>query len=512
MPLSKVAHRRREKLRRDFLLCLRVLSGISATLWVCQSAAPAVIEGVVAEARTGRPLARARVLLESAGGGAQRVLTDRHGRFLFSDLPAGVYYLAASKPGFAATRLGQRRWNGPGTPIVLEPRGRFVAELRLPRLGVITGEITDENGVGLPDQQVLVYRRGPPLELVAQGRTDDRGAYRVAGLEPGFYHVRTAPVQLEDGADLMPTYFPQSASPDQAVAVEVHLDSETASVNITPLAGKLFRITGTASWLGVRTVALYSDWGRREASLDANGRFVFDQLPPGSYELLAESSETGRHLVAYRALWLSGDIENLHLEPNPAPTVSSVCEDAAGRRLDPAQVLVFLRRKQPPEEAGPRRLVCNSRESLTPGIWEMAVLTPPELYAATVSAERGKLDGNRFSLALAQPLVLRIVLSDAPAALRGRVTTADGRPVAGAMVLLQALDPSVGYRATGKTAVRTDRDGDYLLHGLPPGTYRVLASLEFRTPEEADWETTPSQIVELRESDKVVLDLKLSGN
>lgn len=452
------------------------------------------------------------MLLELADGGAQRMLTDRHGRFLFSDLPAGVYYLAASKPGFAATRLGQRRWNGPGTPIVLEQRSRFVAELRLPRLGVITGEITDENGLGLPDQQVLVYRRGPPLELVAQGRTDDRGAYRVAGLEPGFYHVRTAPVQLEDGADLLPTYFPQTASPEKSVPVEVRLDSETTSVNITPLAGKLFRITGTASWPGVRTIALYSDLGRREASLDGNGRFVFDQLPPGSYEILAESSESGRPLVAYQALWLSGDIENLHLEPNPAPTVSLACEDAAGRRLDPAQVMVFLRRKQPPEEAAPRRLVCNSRESLTPGAWEMAVLTPPELYAAAISAERGKLEGNRFSVALAQPLSLRIALSDAPAALRGKVTTADGRPVAGAMVLVQALDPSVGFRAAGKTAARTDPEGNYLLSGLPPGTYRVLASLEFRTSEEADWETVPAQLIELRKSEKRQLDLKLSGN
>lgn len=502
---------RRIKRRRGGSLCSSFLSGASALFLVCPAAAAAVIEGVVAEARTGRPLARARVLLESAAGGAQRTLADRDGRFLFSDLPAGVYFLTASKPGFAATRLGQRRWNGPGTPIVLEERGRFVAELRLPRLGVITGEIADENGVGLPDQQVLVYRRGPPLELVAQGRTDDRGVYRVAGLEPGLYHVRTAPVQLEDGTDLLPTYFPQTASPEESVAVEVRLDVETPSVNITPLRGKLFRITG-ASWPGVRSVALYSDLGRRDASLNGNGSFLFDQLPPGSYELLAESSEGGRHLVAYRSFWLSGDVEGLHLEPNPAPTVSVFCEDPGGRRLETAQVMVFVRRRRPPEEPGARRVLCDGRETLTPGLWEMAILTPPEVYAAKVSAERGKLEGSRFSLAPAQPLLLRIVLSSAPAALRGRVTTADGRPVAGAMVLLQPVDPSVAYRAAGKNAARTDADGNYLIAGLPPGTYRVMASLEFRTAEEANWETASSQTVELHESDKVVLDLKLPGH
>jgi len=64
----------------------------------------------------------------------------------------------------------------------------------------------------------------------------------------------------------------------------------------------------------------------------------------------------------------------------------------------------------------------------------------------------------------------------------------------------------------GRNSARTDMEGNYRLDGLPPGTYQVLASLEYRTPEEADWETLPSQTVTLRESDRVVLDLKLSGN
>jgi protocatechuate 3,4-dioxygenase beta subunit len=497
-----------ENLHRD---CSQYWRGLSLALVACGPAVAAVIEGVVVEGRLGRPLARTQVVLEAAAG-AQRTVTDHLGRFTFPDLPAGVYYLSASRPGFATTRLGQRRWNGPGTPIVLEPDSRFVAELRLAKLGVISGEVTDENGVGLPDQQVLVYRRGPPLELVGQGRTDDRGVYRVAGLEPGFYHVRTAPIQLEDGTDLLPTYFPRTASPEESVAVEVRLDSETSSVNITPLAGKLFRVTGTVGWPGVRSVALYSDLGRRDAGVDANGGFVFDQLPPGNYELLAASAEGGRHLVAYRIFWLSGDIEGMHLEPAPAPTVSVLCEDRRGRRVDVGQVMLFLRRKQPPSDGGAHRLTCQAREALTPGIWESAVLTPPEQYVAEMAGERGKLEHGQFPLAAGQSLALRVVLADTPAALRGTVVSKEGRPVAGATVLLKPLESDGGWRVRGRNSARTDMEGNYRLDGLPPGTYQVLASLEYRTPEEADWETLPSQTVTLRESDRVVLDLKLSGN
>jgi protocatechuate 3,4-dioxygenase beta subunit len=497
-----------ENLRPDFL---RYWRGLSLALAACGSTAAAVIEGVVVEARLGRPLARTQVVLEGSAG-VQRSLTDRLGRFLFADLPAGVYYLSASRPGFATTRLGQRRWNGPGTPVVLERDGRFLAELRLPKLGAISGEITDENGVGLPDQQVLVYRRGPPLELVAHGRTDDRGLYRVAGLEPGFYYVRTAPVHLEDGTDLLPTYFPQTASPEESVAVEVRLDSETSSVNITPLVGKLFRLTGTVGWPEVRSVALYSDLGRRDASVDASGGFVFDELPPGNYELLAVSAEGGRYLVAYRTFWLSGDVEGVHLAPSPAPTVSVLCEDQNGRRLNQGQVMLFLRRKQPPSDRDARRLTCQGKEPLTPGIWESAVLTPPEIYVAEIAGEQGKLEQGQFSLAPAQALVLRVVVSEAPATLRGTVVTKEGRPVAGATVLLRPLASAGAWRVHGKSSARTDVEGKYRFEGLPPGAYQVLASLEFRTTEEADWETAPSETVTLRESDHVVLDLKLSGN
>ncbi len=497
-----------ENLRRDFL---RYWRGLSLALAACATAFAAVIEGVAVEAQFGRPLARTQVVLEG-GAGAQRFLTDGLGRFIFTDLPAGVYYLSASRPGFATTRFGQRRWNGPGTPIVLERDSRFVAELRLPKLGAITGEVTDENGVGLPNQQVLVYRRGPPLELVAHGRTDDRGVYRVAGLEPGFYYVRTAPIRLEDGTDLLPTYFPQTASPAESVAVEVRLDSETSSVNITPLAGKLFRLTGTVGWPEVRSVALYSDLGRRDAGVDARGGFVFDELPPGNYELLAVSAEGGRHLVAYRTFWLSGDVEGVHLAPSPAPAVSVLCEDQNGRGLSQGQVILFLRRKQPPSDGEARRLACQGKEPLTPGIWESAVVTPPEVYVAEIAGEQGRLEQGRFSLAPAQSLVLRVVLSEAPATLQGTVVTKEGRPVAGATVLLKPLAADGAWRMYGKSSARTDVEGNYRIDGLPPGAYQVLASLEFRTPEEADWETVPSETVTLRESDRAVLDLKLSGN
>jgi len=41
-----------------------------------------------------------------------RVMADQEGRFFFSDLPAGDYYLVATKDGYAGGVFGQRRPNG----------------------------------------------------------------------------------------------------------------------------------------------------------------------------------------------------------------------------------------------------------------------------------------------------------------------------------------------------------------------------------------------------------------
>ena len=64
----------------------------------------AAIRGTVVENQTGRPLARALVVLEPVSGVAQRTAstrTNQFGTFEFSGLPGGAYLMAVSRPGFA---------------------------------------------------------------------------------------------------------------------------------------------------------------------------------------------------------------------------------------------------------------------------------------------------------------------------------------------------------------------------------------------------------------------------
>ena len=141
------------------------------------------------EAALAVELDRPRQALEEAG--------DVGFRFAFLDLPAsGTYFLTAMKSGYLDGGYGQIDPRGPGAPLSVR-EGQWLRDLRvtISPPGSISGTVLDERGepiVGahvrvLP--QVLISGRTQWL-AGAVARTDDRGAYRIAGLGPGRYVVR----------------------------------------------------------------------------------------------------------------------------------------------------------------------------------------------------------------------------------------------------------------------------------------------------------------------------------
>jgi len=169
----------------------------------------------VIDAGTGRPVPGALVRLlggtdrpiaaaappESLGRGAAppaipAVLTNRDGRFLFRNLPAGSYSASVSIPGYTPGAFGRRRLDGPGRPIVIGENDRVLdATVRVWKMAAITGTVTDEHGEPAIGIEVIAFRRvvaGGRRRLVTsglRGQTDDRGIFRIASLTPGDYIV-----------------------------------------------------------------------------------------------------------------------------------------------------------------------------------------------------------------------------------------------------------------------------------------------------------------------------------
>ena len=440
-----------------------VLLAASATL----ALHAAGIRGVVVEDATGHPVARALVVAQPIAGtsaATRSARSNRNGQFDLAALPQGAYLVLASRRGFAPVQYGQKQWKGSGVPVAVEESGDTSIEIRLQRYGSIAGAVLDENDVGLPDHDVVAYRDSRPPVLAARATSDDRGRYRLWGLDPGSYLVRTVGKEYDQGGYL-PTFARQTMRVDEAMPTEVALDRETDHVDIRPFPGRLFTITGRT--VPLAAVTLLSDVGAQTVSADARGNFRFPPVAPGPYELSARSiaSRAPRQsLAAWQAINVDRDRADYRLSLAPLPVLSVRLEDPQGQPLDPQRVQLLLRRRDL-SGAAPSQTF-RPPAALPPGRYEIALAPSPDYYATGFDGHAPAAGWNQVELA--STTEVRIVLSPHPARLHGAVEDR-GKPVAGVPVYLEAdgLEPRM---------TRTDTAGHYEFYGLAPGRYRVWAS------------------------------------
>ena len=151
------------------------------------------------------------ILVGPAGPGADRVIADSEGRFVFHDLPKASIALSVTASGYAAGNIGQTRPGGPGRPIDLGDGERVTdAKILLWKFGVLTGTVLDDVGDPAIGVSVRAFRKTtsagrPQLAGSNQARTDDRGIFRISQLLPGDYVLAipqtqaTIPAAVMDG-------------------------------------------------------------------------------------------------------------------------------------------------------------------------------------------------------------------------------------------------------------------------------------------------------------------------
>ena len=166
-----------------------------------------MILGQVVTGDAGPPVRRARVnLIGQEIRGQKATMTDDEGRFVFTLLPAGRYTVNASKAGYVNIAYGAKGPGRAGTPIQLADGQKLETKaMSLPKGGVVTGTVLDENGEPSPGTTVRalrqVIRTGEKrLESAGTDTTDDRGQYRIYGLQPGQFVVYAQPRYQGAGA------------------------------------------------------------------------------------------------------------------------------------------------------------------------------------------------------------------------------------------------------------------------------------------------------------------------
>ncbi|MFN7924212.1 MAG: carboxypeptidase-like regulatory domain-containing protein [Bryobacteraceae bacterium] len=490
----------------------------------------AVIQGVVLENQSGYPMARAQVSLDIVNdtgvSQAATQLSGRGGQFSFTAITPGTYILTAVRDGYFPASYGQRKPYGRGTPIVIEKDSNFFTELRLLRMGAITGRILDANRVGLMNVSVVAYPATAPLRPDRTVKSDDRGVYRIWGLRPGKYWVRSITAQPA-GMSLLPTFPPEAIELRDTKILDVRLDSEVPDVNITPLEGRLLTLNGSVtcpSQLPMPVhVTIASDTGRQDANTVCNGGYQFTGLAPGYYEIYAEAgiSRTGSEYSVYTDILVDSDRANGTLELKRTPEVSAeVRLPGSEGLLRNVPVELVLRRADLAGVLGSKTLNVNRGYldfRLDPGNYELHANPPGDYWVVDVRNAFGRSrrrqqqfvrhpDWFDAFVEAAQAVHFQVTLQKGAAKLRG-VVTQEGKPVGGVPVFLWPEKDETRRSARGPRETRTNAKGEYRFESLPPGPYRVLASFDFDEVDQETMDSARAPSVTLKQSDTSELNL-----
>ena len=249
------------------------------------------VTGVVREHRDNRlvPLARATVIARPAGGGSvyASTKTDANGAYSLRNLPSPRIMLAAQRSGFYTHTAGGHD----NRQIILDCSDAADCtgiDFELRKGAVITGRVIDEIGEPLQDVRIRVSapesaERTREMPIIGS-RSDDRGVFRVAALEPGAYllvaeNQRRGPRPSES----------QSTSVELQVDEGELLSGVELVVTDSPFNLKTFSIAGKL--IGVKieegsSISIHSRSRRygSSAAVQQDGSFELSGLPAGEYQ------------------------------------------------------------------------------------------------------------------------------------------------------------------------------------------------------------------------------------
>lgn len=465
-------------------------------------AAPASVTGRVLR-KDGAPLPKATVSLlpEARGAEVRAVRVNSSGVFEFAEVAPGRYRLAAERNGFVRQTYGQRG-GGPGVTLDIQPGQRLTdIELRLERAGVISGNVTDEDGEPVEGVQVFAQR----VRFVAGGfqrinnartaRTDDLGNYRLPSLAPGYYFVRAAG-RAEGSVSIggppaaisyAPTYFPGVPTRDEAQKVQVRAGAESPRIDLRVRTAATYTISGiivdaTAGTSPRRySFGFSSGGGTALRSTDRNdGTFELRGIEPGEYTILGVvNPESGPSRRGYRKVFVSDSDVRVVIEiGRTAELRGRVRRDhqdsisLAGLSLqlaadDESSVSSFTQIK---EDA------TFQAEGVPEGEYRIDLSgRTDDVYLQQITC--GGQDYTNRKIALVADQVVddcEVVLARDGATLNAFVADSE-KPAQGVVVVAVPQSGELRRRARNTVTGQTDVNGFAALRGLIPGEYYVFA-------------------------------------
>jgi carboxypeptidase family protein len=424
---------------------LLILSALTAPAAEAQPAREArrgatgtgVVSGfIVSDEPEPHPVRHARVVC-SAGEltHALTAVSDDSGRFSCAGLPAGRYTIKVTRDGWVTTAYGATNLLQLGTAVPLGDGERAEVVVRMLRGAVITGTLLDESGQAATGATVVALRvsqQNGARRLTAAGVpavADDRGVYRIYGLAPGDYVVAAGPsgtalsvldAQLTTDVDVRHA---QTAAPS-APPPERHV---TFASTYYP---------GTA--IALQAAPLQLGGGEERSEID----FALQLVPTARIEGTLTLPDGG-----------------------PAPVAAQISLVASGASAFPGTSFDGLKTTRPAGDGS------FAFAGIAPGTYTVLarLASPSVLWAATQIAVDGEtISGLTIALQPSLSIAgeLRVDGSGARVPFNFSAVKIRAEPI------LAAGDVSLA-----PSAVTADAKGQFMLAGVPPGRYRLVATL-----------------------------------
>jgi len=471
------------------------------------SASPAyLIAGTVVDAKTGFPLARARVTITEARNeqNVQSFISADDGHFEFHTA-AGKFSLQAAKRDYITSAYNQHEqfWTAIVTGAGLDTENLV---LRVTPSALLTGRVLDENGDPARAATISVYREDrysgvSRIHRIRSTQTDDQGLYEVPRLDAGTYFVSAqaqpwyaihpasagdgtsgSAAQVDTSLDVAypVTYYGDATEAEDATPIPVRGgDRLQADIHLNPLPALhlLFHVQENGA-RGLTVPELerpafdemegVSNRGVQQVS---PGVYEITGVPAGSYMVRMPDAEG--QMQAPMAVNLAGSQELTGSSGSSTGRVTLKVQVAGATGLPP-QVQVGLRNSKGRVNA---TQVSEKGEALfndlIPGKYDVVAGSPNTAYTVdTMTSDAGPIPGRSLNVSSGASLMVSVSLVGGSAKIEGFAKHA-GKPVPGAMIVLVPKNPEANHDRFRRD--QSDLDGSFTLYSVPPGSYTVIA-------------------------------------
>jgi hypothetical protein len=353
-----------------------------------------------------------------------------------------------------------------------------------------------------------VYSEGKRTRSAANSvSSNDLGEYRLFGLAPGRYFVSCVYPRWNRGGDEVNSadaekegyaklYYPGTADVTKAEPITIKAGEEASSIDILMRKVSVHQVRGNVynqithkPGVGVMLILLPKttnrewDYASPVTVQKPDGSFVIQEVLPGSYTLASFWFDDNISYVNRQSIDVgNADVEGIAMTVVPGTNIGGRIVWEGQPALEKDDLTVTPRPVDVPFGVRGETRVARDNSFTLKGLGEgtyRADVTgmSKDCYIKEMRYGESSVIKDGFTVTRGEAGALEIVLSSRGARVQGTVMDSDGLPLAGvSIVLVPDLSQRENYQKYKTQS--TDQYGNFDLHGIAPGDYKLFSWVE----------------------------------